>query len=286
MKLTTRLLSYLHRVFDKSPAPFLALRIGCDGTGLTWTVSDAVLTTAPVGGTAAALTVDLTLYTVTSLAAYVAAQPGYVVENVDVSQMSSLGAAVLMDGSGNVAESNGDHLYGYTNVLWSYMEANAVELHAAEQQIGQMLLQMSTKTAADTWLDELGSYYKVPRNQGEIDSQYGPRIIAQVLRPLANNVAIENALKVINSGLPVSVVDYDVIVNGSYGQFDVDMTVTLDQLAATTYVLLVGSIVDTITKMRDAGTFLHRLRVITGVQATYYVGASYFYGGNVTVYPA
>lgn len=285
MKLSKRLISYLHKVFDKNPVPFLAMRLACDGTGLTWTISDAVLKTSPVGGTAAPLTIDLTAYTVAGLATYIAARPGYSVLYVDATQLSVLGAAVLMDGTGDVAQSNGDHLYGYTNVLWSYMEANAVELRAAETQIGNMLLQMSTTTAEDMWLDELGSYYKVPRNQGELDTQYGPRIIATVLRPLANNVAIENALRVINDHLPVSVNDYDTIVNGSYGLFDVDMTVSLEFLAVTAYATLLFSIIGAIDKMRDAGTFLRRIRIFTAVQANYYAAAVVMSGETVTVYP-
>ncbi len=285
MNLTKRLLSYLHRVFDKDPAPFLALRLNCDGSGMTWAVSNGRLTTTPVGGTAAPLSVDLTQYTVASLAGYLTAQTGYTVSYFDATQLSLLGAAVLMDGSGNVAQSNGDHLYGYTSVLWSYMEANAVELKAAEAQIGNMLLQMSTTTAEDIWLDELGGYYKVPRNQGELDAQYGPRIIAQVLRPLGNNVAIESALRVINNGLPVSVDDYDTIVNNSYGQFDVNMTVSLEFLAVAAYATLLLSITDTIDKMRDAGTFLRRIAILTGVHADYYAASGVISGETVSIYP-
>src|SRR3546814_4396237 len=55
---------------------------------------------------------------------------------------------------------------------------------------------MSTKTAQGEWLDELGGYYGVPRIQGENDASYGPRIIAEVLRPRGNNVAMEAAIKV------------------------------------------------------------------------------------------
>lgn len=285
MKLTKKLLSFMHKVFDKDPAPFLALRLNCDGTGMTWSVSGARLLTTPVGGTAAPLSVDLTQYTVATLANYLAAQPGYVVAYADLTQLSLLGAAVLLDGAGDVVQSNGDHLYGYTSELWSYMEANAVELESAGAQIEQMLLQMSTTTAADMWLDELGSYYKVPRNQGEPDGVYGPRIIAQVLRPLANNVAIESALRVINAGLPVECNDYDTIVNGSYGLFDIQMEVSLDLLAVTAYVILLLSIIDTIDKMRDAGTFLRRISILTRVRATYYSAAVVISGETVTVYP-
>lgn len=285
MKLTKRLLSYLHKVIGKDPAPFLALRINCDGTGLGWTISDTVLSTVPIGGTASPLSINLAQYSVASLANFIASQAGYVVAYRNESTLSLLGAAVLLDGSGDVTQSNGDHLYGYTNELWSYMEANARELQEAEAQIRNMLLQMSTTTAEDIWLDELGSYYKVPRNQGELDAQYGPRIISQVLRPLGNNVAIENALRVINQHLPVEVNDYDTIVNGSYGLFDVDMTVSLDFLAVTAYTTLLLSIIDTIGKMRDAGTFLRRIRILTGVQVNIYIGIAIFSGETVTIYP-
>lgn len=283
MKLTQKLISYLHRVFDKDPHPFLALRIQCNGTGLTWSVSGARLTTAPVGGTAASLSIDLTQFTIATLSTFIAAQVGYSVVYSDVSNRSLLGAATLIDGAGNVAASNGDHLYAYTSVLWSYIDTNAVELEAAGTQIEQMLRQMSTATAEDVWLDELGGYYKVPRKQGEIDAIYGPRIIAEVIRPLANNVAIESALSVINQGLPVECSDYDVIVNGSYGLFDIDIDVGLGLLVTTTYTALALSVIDTIERMRDAGTFLRRLSIITRVQATLYVGSVVLSGETVAV---
>lgn len=286
MQLTKRLFGFLHRVFDKSPEQFLALRLRCDGSGLTWSISNAILSTTPVGGTAAPLVLDLRTYTVAQLAAYLAMQPGYQLAYVDGTPLVNLGAAVLMDGSGDVNTSNGDHLYGYTSMLWSYMEANAVELQAADTQIRNMLLQMSTTTAEDIWLDELGGYYAVPRQQGEADVAYGPRIIASVLRPLGNNVAIEAALRVLNVGLPATVEDYDQIVNNSYGLFDVEMEVSLDQLAVTAYATLLLSAIDTIDRMRDAGTFLRRLAIITSVLATTYVGVIVFSGETVTVLPA
>lgn len=283
MKLTQKLFSYLHRIFDKDPKPFLALRIQCDGTGLTWAVAGARLTTVPTGGTALPLSIDLTQYTVSTLGTFIDAQPGYSVPYAELSALSLLGAATLLDAAGNVATSNGDHLYAYTSVLWSYIDANAVELEAAGTQIEQMLLQMSTVTADDVWLDELGGYYKVPRKQGEIDAAYGPRIIAEVIRPLANNVAMESALRVINGGLPTSVTDYDVITNGSYGLFDIDMDVSLDLLATNAYAALVLSVIDTIERMRDAGTFLRRLALISQVQATFYAGAVVICGETVFI---
>lgn len=194
MKLTAKLLSFLHRVFDKNPRRFLALRLSYDGQ-MTWRVQDAVLTTTVVGGSGQGLSVDLTAYRITDLVNYLASQQGYSVLYADGSELSRLSARVLIDGTGNIATSNGDHLHGYTSPLWAYLEAMAVELDAAGEQIREMLRQMSTRTAEGEWLDEIGSYYGVPRLTGESDGAYGDRIIAEVLRPRSNNVAMEMAIK-------------------------------------------------------------------------------------------
>lgn len=195
MRLTQKLLSFLNRVFDKDPAPFLALRLRYDG-GMTWRVADGVLTTTVTGGSGEDLVVDLSQYRIGELINHLAAQPGYEIAYGDQTTLSLLSALVLMDGSGDIDKSNGDHLYGYTSILWSYLEAQASELQAAAAQIPEALAQMSTKTAQGEWLDELGDYYDVPRIQGENDASYGPRIIAEVLRPRGNNVAMQAAIKI------------------------------------------------------------------------------------------
>lgn len=278
MKLTNKLLSFLHRVFDKDPAPFLALRLRCDGSGMTWRVSNARLTTYPIGGTGAPLSVDLTQFTLGELVNHLAGQDGYQVEYADRSELSLMGAGVLLDAAGDQNRSNGDHLYGYTNVLWSYLEASARELEAAAEQIEQMQLQMSTKTASDIWLDELGSYYGVPRLQGEQDSSYGRRIIAEVLRPRGNNVAIEAAITAytgqftnvtdVTINTPLSpLFDATVNFNGSefynstslplYGLFDVEYGYDIingGEIAGFAQIIR-----DLIGRLRDAGTHLRAL---------------------------
>lgn len=195
MRLTKKLLTFLNSyVFDLDPGEYLALRVQCDGTDMSWQVQDGVLTTTPVGGSAAPLTIALADYNIAQLAQYIATQQGYKVLYVDQTAYSILSALVLLDGSGDVNETNGDHLYGYTNENWSYLEANANELSQAETQGQNAIAQMSTTTAQDMWLDVLGAYFGVPRLQGELDASYGPRIIAEVLRPRSNNIAMEMAI--------------------------------------------------------------------------------------------
>jgi hypothetical protein len=286
MKITQRLINYLHRVFDKNPARFVALRIDCDGTGLTWKIHDAILTATPVGGTASSLSIDLNAYTVTALAAYIAAETGYSVPYVDTSALSVLSAQVLMDSTGDVSQTNGDHLYGYTSVVWAYMDANAAELEEAGTQIDNMLQQMNTITASGSWLDFQGAYYGVPRNVGEQDAQYGPRIIATVIRPLGNNVAIESALRVLNGGLAASVVDYDEIVNGSYGLFDISFAVSLAMLQVDTILGWQGAINAIIESMRDAGTHVRTTMIEAPIEATQSLGALAICGQTVWIHPS
>lgn len=194
MKLTQKLLSLLHRVFDPDPERFLALRIVYAGRVMTWSVSDAVLTTKVVGVAGRDLTIDLTAYTLRQLVSFIAAQPGYSIPAAATSDLMSLSARVLIDGSGNTSASNGDHLYAYTSLTWVFMEAVAVELRAAKAQIPEALNQMAITTASEDWIDELGAFYNVKRQPGENDASYGPRIIAETVRPRSNNVAMEKAI--------------------------------------------------------------------------------------------
>lgn len=206
MKLTQKLLSYLHRTFSKDPVQFLALRLRYDG-GMTWKIEDAVLTTVVAGGTGAALDVELGQYSIAELADYLRDQPGYTVEFEVLTEASTLSARILLDGSNDQDKSNGDHLYAYTSLTWAYLEANAFELKAAREQIYQMLRQMSVPTGEGEWLDEIGDYYNVRRRNGEIDSLYGPRIVQEVIRPRNNNKAIELAISQATGGLPSKVID-------------------------------------------------------------------------------
>lgn len=194
MKLTKTLLGYLNRVFNKDPLQFLALAIDYDGQGMTWEVADGVLTTAVVGGHGAGLSIDLAGYTLATLVSFIAAQPGYTTTYVNPDS-KGLSALVLLDAAGDISAPDGGSLYGYSSVLWAYMEANAAELKEAEAAIQSLTSEMQTTTADGDWLDLLGSYYKVPRLTGELDASYGPRIIATVIRPASNNVAIEAAIE-------------------------------------------------------------------------------------------
>jgi hypothetical protein len=282
MKLTQKLLSLLHRVFDPDPEKFLALRVRYGGT-MTWTVAEGVLTTSVVGGIGQGFAIDLTTVTITQLVAYIAARPGYQVLYVDSSGNQSLSARVLMDGTGNIAQSNGDHLYGYTSLVWAYFEAVGTELKAAKAQIPEAIKQMSVPTASSDWIDELGAYYGVPRLQGETDQSYGARIIAETVRPRANNVAMERAISyytgqatkvtdvtIYGAGFPKyngtitrnSAYQYQPLSTPKYGLFDVE--IGYDLLGGTDQSAFADVVAGIVEKLRSAGTHMRALSMQSG----------------------
>lgn len=277
MKLTSKLLTFLHRIFDKDPDQFLALAIQYS-TNMTWMVNDGFLTTIVSGGPGVNLSIDLSQFTVSSLVVFISSQPGYDVTYIDNTDLNQLSALVLIDGSGDIDNENGGFLYGYTSLTWAYLEAQAAELEMAQAQVGNMLLQMNTTTANNEWLDELGSYYNVLRNPGESDSQYGPRIIATVLRPCGNNVAMEAAIATY-TGQQATVTDvvvygtaaplyngfsthngsihYNSTAGAKYGLFDV--TYAYDLLAGGDITAFQATVVTLINQIRDAGTHLRAI---------------------------
>lgn len=227
-KITQKLLSYFHKVFDKNPYPQLAFRVNFSNADLTWSISNGILTLTPsvstptgnlldeTGGTiltesgssistenvaSPSYSFSIQNFTIGQLADFIAALPGYSVPYQDTSSFSLLSALALLDASGDTDTSNGDHVYGYTNLLWAWIESTGAKLGEANQQIANAIDQMSTTSAQDEWLDYLGGYYFVPRNQDELDANYSPRIIASVLQPRGNNIAIASAIQTIAFGL-------------------------------------------------------------------------------------
>lgn len=276
MKLTAKLLDAVNRVFDKDPDRFLALRLDYNG-GLAWSVADGILTLTVTGGGGVSAIYDLSTYTVETLCAAIADTSGFSVTFVDPDRKKR-SALCLLDGGASVSDPNGGALLGFTSLLWAFFEAFSVELQRLRDQVANAILQMSTTTASGVWLDELGSYYGVVRLPGEVDAIYGARIIAQTLRPVSNNVAIEAAIKsftgqdcivddvVVYRGVsPIydgsflydGTINYNTVGFPNYGLFDV--SVAYDLILGgdiTTFSDTVRAIVE---KLRAAGTFLRAL---------------------------
>ena len=265
MKLTTKLFGFLNRVFNRDPGAVLAMRLSYDGS-MVWTVADGVLSTSVIGGSGVALNIDLSQHTLSSLAAFLAAQPGYSTPYVTSDgTMLGLSALTLLDGSKSIDTSNGDHLEAYTSVTWAWMEPVAHELGVAEDMVSQAPRMMSVPTAEGEWLDLLGDYYAVPRLSGESDSQYASRMIASIGKPLGNNVAMEAAINTVTGGLQAKVVDVPAqpftspYSGTSYGLFDVVYSIALD--GGDTFDTYTERVRAVVNSYRDAGTHMRSLTV-------------------------
>ncbi|MDU7523300.1 MAG: hypothetical protein E7K72_18260 [Roseomonas mucosa] len=193
MRWTSKLLRNLAAYFDRTPHPFLALRLSYAG-GMTWTVAEGRLTTAVTGGTGAALDIDLSGYTLAGLAAYLNTRPGYQA-TLMAGERASLSALVLLEDSQDIAASNGDHLTGYTSYIWSWCEGWSRELSTLRTQADNAVAQVSLATAEGDWPDLHGTYYARPRKAGEADRAYCARIARETLRPLCNNIAIAEVIR-------------------------------------------------------------------------------------------
>jgi len=275
MRLSRKLLGWLNRAFDKDPHAFLALRLRYGGDSMQWQVADGVLTTTVSGGIGTALSVDLSQYTIGTLAGWLELQPGYSVPYRVGADLAGVAALRLVEGSGDQDASNGDHLTGYTSILHAYVDTMAVELAAAQTAIEALPDELAVTTADGGWLDYQGSYYAVPRLDGETDPVYSRRIIAEVLRPLGNNVALEAAIAAY-TGQTVTVSDvvvypapeprfsglshfngayhFQPAVHPVYGLFDV--LVGYDVLGADVPTAFIARLRTIIDRLRDAGTQL------------------------------
>ncbi len=284
MKLTQTLLGYLNRVFSRDPQKFLALQFEYAGDGMSWAVDDGVLTVAVTGGVGAGFTIALDDYTLRTLSGHIAGLAGFTVTALAATDLAGMSAAVLLDGAGSQSTAGGSSLFAYSNPLFSYMESVAVELEDAEDAIVEALKQVSIRDVAGNanasgyWLDEIGSYYDVPRLSGEMDAVYGPRIIAEVLRPRANNVALEAAIKtytgqqttVTDVALPAFTdplydsahthngsVNYSSTGTFAYGLFDV--VAGYDIIGGGDISEFLATVQSVIGRLRDAGTHMRSL---------------------------
>lgn len=283
MKLTTKILGYLHRIFNTDPDQFLAFRLAYDGA-LAWKVENGFFYSSVVGGSGVSLTIDLSQYSLVGFATFLSLQSGYQVLDFDFSRPQTLSALVLMDSAGDLAIANQERVCGYSNWLHAYAGAQSVELSEAKQQVENMLDQMNVVSANNEWLDVHGSYFGVPRLIGELDAQYSARIIAQVLRPKSNNVALEAAIFAYSGqvtrvsdiiayreGVKVysarynhdSAINYDATAEAYWGLFDV--VTAYDLLGSTDLTQFIAIVHGIIGAQRAAGTQMHSIALQTSV---------------------
>lgn len=189
MSTLKRLLGSLHEaVFDTSPDKGIAFFVR-HPDGVSWAVSEEKLT-ATVNGYSK--TYDLSQFTVGQLAGQMTID-GFQVANLQP-EFAGLSASVLLEGSGNTRDSNGDRLYAFRDLLRALFGGYARELRAAKAAKAEALKQMVITQAEAEWLNLWGALYNTPRPAGMTDAKYQPLIPAEAFRLRVNGYAIEKAI--------------------------------------------------------------------------------------------
>ena len=184
-----RLVSYPHAAaFDKAPAAVLLFRL-THPSGAKWVTAEAVMT-ATAGDVVTVY--DLAALTVLQLTQALTSD-GYTVTSA-ATEFSRYSALIIIEGTGDEGLSNGDHVTGYTSLMWALMGGYAGEVREAGLQVVQALRQMVITQAEGEWLDLWGKLYNEARRQGESDSAYAPRIPREAFRLRESPIAIEEAV--------------------------------------------------------------------------------------------
>ncbi|MBI1207464.1 MAG: hypothetical protein GC191_09285 [Azospirillum sp.] len=186
-----RLAGRLNRVFDKTPQKVLALRVRSDG-GLAWLIAADVLTVSRPG--LADLALDLADVTLAELRDVLLDAGCDIVHEADGATLA-LSALTLLDGWGDQDVSNGDHLYAYSSLLWSWLDAVGRELGDAKDSIVEMLQNMTLTTSHTEWTDMWGAYFNCVRRPAESDSALSDRIAYELRRARSNPVAMRASIK-------------------------------------------------------------------------------------------
>lgn len=235
-----RLLDSTYSAFDKNPNAQVALRV-THPDGVTWQVADRVLALGTEAGAQLA-TIALRGRTMDELAGLIEEAGCQIVYLND--DLATRAADCLLPGSARQSDTNGDVLRAYDSLLWSVLDAFAVVLEDASEDVAAALRQLYLGTASSELLDVWGDYFGAVRIEGEGDDAYRLRIIAETLRPRVNKFAIEDAIKA-STGHAVEIYEpwrnqftlgqsrldgTDHIADGAYWTHNVIQPVTTEQV--------------------------------------------------------
>jgi hypothetical protein len=179
-----KLLSHLPTYFDVSADEILAFEIEPLLPGFRWHIENHVLFGLVDG--AQIVRVDLAPLTV-----------GEVVQRLqDAGVIASANILVPANAPGiTIMDAVGGGVNLHRSLLWRFLDMFATELTAARAAVDAALDQMSVPTADGEWLDEWGAYFSFSRIDGERDEVYGQRLIAEIIKPKQNNMAIAMAVR-------------------------------------------------------------------------------------------
>lgn len=181
-----KLISHLHSVFNKRDSERVALLFCAHPAGFEWE-SDGRTFVARTEAGAALVNLRLLGLTVEQVVRALDAA-GVRVDLLDPDYLQASATGLRGSGGGMVHLSR--------DVLHAIMDAYAMEIEAADQQILAALEQMSLGSAKGEFLEYWGGdIFGVAMSADETDQEYRARITAEILRPRLNPLALERILR-------------------------------------------------------------------------------------------
>lgn len=189
-----RLLSHLHRaVFDTSAEEVRLFRVSKPQSGLSFTVSEDVLTVTVLPAGTFKFTYSLEALTVGQLASALVLD-GFTVTGLRAS-LADRNARILLDGVFTSEPGTELAVMGFTDDLRVIMGAYATMIRDARAAVAEALSQMVIGTSSGTFLAYWGKLFGIVRPAGMSDPDYATLIPKEAFRIRVNAYAIENTIK-------------------------------------------------------------------------------------------
>lgn len=216
-----RLLSHLHRaVFDTSAEEVRLFRVSKPQSGLSFTVSEDVLTVTVLPAGTFKFTYSLEALTVGQLASALVLD-GFTVTGLRAS-LADRNARILLEGVFTSEPGNELAVMGFTDDLRVIMGAYATMIRDARAAVAEALSQMVIGTSSGTFLAYWGKLFGIVRPAGMSDPDYAKLIPKEAFRIRVNAYAIENTIKDL-TGYEVTIEEpWTDIFRLDYSRFDSD----------------------------------------------------------------
>jgi len=200
MAVLDKLLSRLHRVFDKDPQKTPVILLSCTVDGVQVSTSNMRIT--GTGG----LNIDFSEMTLQELVTSINAVAGYSASLVANDYMGLLARAILEDGAHSAVQNTSLHYP--TSLLWAEMQTCGWILDEQVERLRQLGKQLYFHSADSDWLDYWSkTYFGINRNHQESDDDYVRRAIHDIVALNQNNIALGNLIRETVTGYDCDVID-------------------------------------------------------------------------------
>lgn len=257
-----RLLNRLHRIFDKEPHSVTGITISSP-VALAITVQDFVVTVTASGYATATFTgtdtlTDLGDWLTATFGATVAVNPLLVSRKWDIAlemfeeTPTAMCACWLQEGTYSGQELA---LPYPESLLYHEMQVYARLLTEQSARLQEACEQVYMLKADGAWLDYwCRDYFGILRYTGESDSDYRQRVVHELLRPVANNKAME-AIVLETLGVRCKITDAQPVTSNAddAGRFFVDVTLD-NSLSEAEKTALIDKAYNIVNRYKAAGT--------------------------------